>query len=152
MALCGRRLVIFICLCLLDLNKIVLNNDTCKLSLPDLRLWVNLGCSLEEKAQVQPISVHIQLSYANPPSGTQTDQLTDVICYQHIVELASATATQKAYNLIEHLAASIHQTIQQYLTQINYKDTHVVVTIHKLSPPIPNVLGGVLFRYSGKTT
>ncbi len=109
---------------------------TCNLNISDLRLWVHLGCSAEEKTHVQPVSIDIQLSFLTPPKGAQTDNLEETICYKHMTELAEI-AVQQPFDLIEHLAATIYQKIQQHLSKTEYSNTQLAITVHKLSPRFP---------------
>lgn len=119
----------------------------CKLSIKDLRLWVHLGCSDEEKAHPQAISVTLKLYFIKAPLGIITDELTDSICYFQITELVQNTVSEKSFNLVEHLTYKIREAIYQHLKSIGYEDVTLKVTVDKLSPPVPNLLGGVSFSY-----
>ena len=51
------------------------------LTLADLRLWVHLGVSAEEKTNPQAISVNIHIKFPSAPIGTTTDSLAETFCY-----------------------------------------------------------------------
>ena len=120
---------------------------TCKLSIKDLRLWVHLGCSDEEKANPQAISVTLKLYFTKPPLGTTTDKLADSICYFQITELVQNTVSKRSFNLVEHLTYTIREDLYKHLESIGYGDVTLKVTVDKLSPPVPNLHGGVSFIY-----
>ncbi len=128
-------------------TEVFLSNNYSELIVSDLRLWVYLGCSLEEKHYKQPISIDINLFFTTAPSATSSDNIADVMCYDKLTKLAKLEATQKKYNLIEHLAARIHQAIITEVLQAGYKDSTLKIKVTKLKPPIDNVLGGVSFVY-----
>lgn len=47
----------------------------CNLLISDLRLWVHLGCSAEEKFHSQLVSVNIDFTFKSSPLGLTTDRL-----------------------------------------------------------------------------
>ncbi len=119
----------------------------CKLSIKDLRLWVHLGCSPEERTNPQPISITLKLYFTKLPKGTITDVLTDTVCYFQITKLVEEIIAGRNFNLIEHLAHTIHEAVHKYLNSLEHGDATLKVIVNKLSPPVPNVLGGVSFSY-----
>ena len=123
-------------------------NRLCELSVLDLRIWVHLGYSSEEQHHAQPVSVNVLLSFP-PPLGSQTDQLADTLSYAEVAPLIESLVQGRSFHLIEHLAASIYNKIHEELIDQRDRDITLQITVHKLSPPISNVHGGVSFRYSG---
>jgi 7,8-dihydroneopterin aldolase/epimerase/oxygenase len=123
-----------------------------QLSITNLQLWVHLGCSAEEKAQPQPIRIDIQIAFDQPPKGSETDQLEDTICYQMLSDQIKILVEKKTFNLIEYLARSIYNTIYESLLKYINTKFHLSVIVTKLAPPIPNILDGVSFKYSGPET
>lgn len=120
---------------------------TCKLSIKDLRLWVHLGCSLEERANPQPVSITLKLYFTEPPLGLTTDDLADSVCYFKIVELVQKLLSDRTFNLVEHLTLTIHEAVYKHLESISQEKVTLKVIVNKLSPPIPNLHGGVSFSY-----
>ncbi|MDX5495748.1 MULTISPECIES: dihydroneopterin aldolase [unclassified Wolbachia] len=119
----------------------------CNLLISDLRLWVHLGCSAEEKFHSQLVSVNIDFTFKSPPLGLTTDRLEDTICYLEVVQSIQSLVQSKQFNLIEHLTHDIYRAINNLLVQKKHIISSIRVTAHKVAPPVPGVHGGVLFTY-----
>lgn len=119
----------------------------CNLLISDLRLWVHLGCSAEEKFHSQLVSVNIDFTFKSPPLGLTTDRLKDTICYLEVVQSIQSLVQSKQFNLIEHLTHDIYRAINNLLVQKKHIISSIRVTTHKVTPPVPGVHGGVLFTY-----
>lgn len=119
----------------------------CNLLISDLRLWVHLGCSAEEKFHSQLVSVNIDFTFKSPPLGLTTDRLEDTICYLEVVQSIQSLVQSKQFNLIEHLTHDIYRAINNLLVQKKHIISSIRVTTHKVAPPVPGVHGGVLFTY-----
>ncbi|MDC0864991.1 dihydroneopterin aldolase [Rickettsiaceae bacterium] len=122
-----------------------------KLLISDLRLWVSLGCLEQEKCHTQCVSFDIGVTFIDPPKGTYSDHLEDSLCYAKIIDVAKDTADSKKYNLIEHLASSVHRAISASMKEKNLGDNTLSVKVTKLSPPVADLHGGVSFTYCGQT-
>ncbi|AZU37339.1 dihydroneopterin aldolase [Wolbachia endosymbiont of Bemisia tabaci] len=119
----------------------------CNLLISDLRLWVHLGCSVEEKFFPQLVSIDVDFTFKSPPSGLTTDQLKDTICYLEVVQNIQSLVQGKQFNLIEHLTHEIYRSINNLLLRKKHIISSVKVTTHKTAPPVPGVHGGVFFTY-----
>ncbi|UIP92277.1 dihydroneopterin aldolase [Wolbachia endosymbiont of Anopheles demeilloni] len=119
----------------------------CNLLISDLRLWVHLGCSAEEKFSPQLVSIDVDFTFKSPPSGLTTDQFKDTICYLEVVQNIQSLVQGKQFNLIEHLTHEIYRAINNLLLRKKHIISSVKVTTHKTAPPIPGVHGGVFFTY-----
>ncbi|MGL9778807.1 dihydroneopterin aldolase [Wolbachia pipientis] len=119
----------------------------CNLLISDLRLWVHLGCSAEEKFHSQLVSVNIDFTFKSSPLGLTTDRLEDTICYLEVVQSIQSLVQSKQFNLIEHLTHDIYRAINNLLVQKKHIISSIRVTTHKVAPPVPGVHGGVLFTY-----
>lgn len=119
----------------------------CNLLISDLRLWVHLGCSAEEKSSPQLVSIDVDFTFKSPPSGLTTDQLKDTICYLEVVQNIQSLVQSKQFNLIEHLTHEIYRAINNLLLRKKHIISSVRVTTHKIAPPVPGVHGGVFFTY-----
>ncbi|OCA06659.1 dihydroneopterin aldolase [Wolbachia endosymbiont of Trichogramma pretiosum] len=117
----------------------------CNLLISDLRLWVHLGCSTEEKFSPQLVSIDVDFTFKSPPSGLTTDQLKDTICYLEVVQNIQSLVQGKQFDLIEHLTHEIYRAINNLLLQKKHIISSVRVTTHKIAPPVPGVHGGVFF-------
>ena len=112
-----------------------------------MRIWIHLGCSNEEKFHPQLISFNINLDFNSPPKGASTDNLEDTICYLRLVEEIKAYCKNKRFNLIECLTESIYKLTEQLLLPNHNLIASIKITTHKVSPPAPDVHGGVVFTY-----
>ncbi|WP_438456243.1 dihydroneopterin aldolase [Wolbachia endosymbiont of Kerria lacca] len=119
----------------------------CNLLISDLRLWVHLGCSAEEKSSPQLVSIDVDFTFKSPPSGLTTDQLKDTICYLEVVQNIQSLVQGKQFNLIEHLTHEIYRAINNLLLRKKHIISSVRLTTHKIAPPVPGVHGGVFFTY-----
>lgn len=119
----------------------------CNFLISDLRLWVHLGCSAEEKFSPQLVSIDVDFTFKSPPSGLTTDQLKDTICYLEVVQNIQSLVQGKQFNLIEHLTHEIYGAINNLLLRKKHIISSVKVTTHKTAPPVPGVRGGVFFTY-----
>ena len=112
-----------------------------------MRVWVHLGCSDEEKFHAQMVSFNINVNFTNSPLGADTDLLQDTVCYFNLVETVTLHCQEKKFNLIEYLAKSVHQKISDYLESYSHHLQSITVTLHKISPPVQGVHGGVKWTH-----
>ncbi|QKX01643.1 FolB domain-containing protein [Wolbachia endosymbiont of Cruorifilaria tuberocauda] len=119
----------------------------CNLFIQDLRLWVHLGCSLEEKLHSQLVSINVDFAFKSPPLGLITDRLEDTICYLEVVQSIKSLAQSKQFNLIEHFTYDIYVAISNLVTQKMHIISSIRVVTHKVAPPVPDLHGGVTFTY-----
>lgn len=124
------------------------NDNLSNITISDLKLWVHLGCSEQEKHHPQCVSFDISINFTTPPKAIISDNIEDAFCYANATELIKKTIKNKRYNLIEHLAAETHKILNDSLKKQNF-DAQLLVTITKLSPPVADIHGGVSFTYSG---
>jgi len=120
----------------------------CKLSILDCRIWIHLGCSEEEKFHPQLVSFDIDLFFKAIPIGASSDNIEDTICYLKLTEIINNFCQNKRFNLIEYLTYDIYKIIVSSIDQ-NSLLSLIKVTAKKISPPVPNIHGGVSFTYSG---
>ena len=122
----------------------------CRLSVCDLRIWVSLGCSIEEQANPQLVAVDLHVDFTTPPQGLLTDSLDDTVCYRQLADRVKALCdpTQRSFHLIEHMAWVIHQALAQSLKERPETIANLTVNVHKVAPPLPDVYGGTHFTYS----
>jgi dihydroneopterin aldolase len=123
------------------------DNTIFTLSIHDLRIWVHLGCSDEEKFHPQMVSFSIDINFKTLPAGAQTDSLQDTVCYLDLVTIITRQCQEKKFNLVEHLAKSVHEKIAASLSAHIHQLQSITVTLHKISPPVPGVHGGVKWRH-----
>ena len=112
------------------------------LRIRELRLDVRLGCSAEERRVPQEVRVSVELRFARPPAGGITDELGDTICYASLCEALRSYARGREFHLVEKMAADFLELLQAALQG----RAEVAVSVHKVSPPIDGLLGGVEYR------
>ena len=112
-----------------------------------MRIWVRLGCSDQEKFNPQLLSLNVELYFKALPEGATSDRLEDTVCYSDLVQNVKSFCRNRQFNLIEHLTAEIYQVVKDSLKQHRSLVTFIGVTGHKMSPPVPDIHGGVTFTY-----
>ncbi len=116
-----------------------------QLTISDLRLWVSLGCSEQEKFLPQCISIDIYITFLECPEGSHTDNIKDVICYAELTKEITEFCKDKKFNLIEYLASEIYNLISNSILTEYEK---ITVKIAKLKSPIEGIHGSISFTYS----
>ena len=112
-----------------------------------MRIWVHLGCTEQEKFNPQLVSLNIELYFKSLPEGARNDKLEGTVCYAALVQKVKSFCRNRQFNLIEHLTAEIYQVVKDSLKQHRSLVTFIGVTGHKMSPPVPDIHGGVTFTY-----
>ena len=118
-----------------------------KLSVLDLRIWVHLGCSDQEKFNPQLVSLNIELYFKSLPEGAANDGLEDTVCYSDLVLNVKSFCQNRKFNLVENLTREIYKVVEESLKQHRSLVSFICVTGHKISPPVPDIHGGVTFTY-----
>lgn len=117
---------------------------TYQLSFDNLRVWVSLGCTPEERAQFQAVDIGIQLNFKTLPKACHSDKLSETICYAELITAIQTLCANQAFQLIEHLAYCVHKQIIPFLNdQIN-----VAVKVIKIAPPVAGMNCPVSFIYA----
>lgn len=111
------------------------------LCISKLQLQVHLGCEAWERAQRQDIHVTIEARFDEIPRGAATDRLEDTLCYANISKRVTEVCEAKPYHLIEKMGFEIYNLVR---AQVGLQ-TLVGIRIHKLHPPVANLLGGSIF-------
>lgn len=114
------------------------------LKINNFEVWVNLGCSVQEQANLQPVSFTLELKFLKNLSGCHTDKLTDATDYVLLTQIMKNTATVKAYHLIEHMNQCVFDKLVDSLKQQQIF-AEVILTIRKLRVPVENLKDGVEF-------
>ncbi|MDR2540086.1 MAG: dihydroneopterin aldolase [Chlamydiales bacterium] len=109
-----------------------------------MRLWVSLGCSIEERANPQPVNVDIRIGSPKEPIGCHSDQLSDVVCYKMIAEPVIESVKNRSFHLIESLAAHVFAVV---VKQYDLSGFTVEVVITKPNHPVPYIQKGMTFTY-----
>lgn len=113
-----------------------------RMKIRELSLPVSLGCTTEERARLQEVRISVELRFAEVPLGTESDRLNDTICYAKICEALKSYVECKEFHLIEKMANDFDEIIRKIID--GRAESSVIV--HKVKPPINNLLGGVEYR------
>ena len=117
-------------------------------ALHDLRLYMQLGVTEEERARPQHISVDVRC-YSSDPLSSYSDDEGEYICYDKLAESISKFCHAKPYRLIEYLGAAcfaeVRNSIATQLGEEKAKGIAVWLRIHKLNPPVEGLQGGSSF-------
>ena len=96
-----------------------------------LPILANIGAFSYEFNVKQAILLDIKIVFSTLPVGCMSDQLSDVYCYQTLIEEIVAFVDTKHFNLIEHLAHEILALLKNKFPQ-----DAIIVKVTKL--PIIN--------------
>ncbi|SPN73872.1 D-erythro-7,8-dihydroneopterin triphosphate 2'-epimerase,dihydroneopterin aldolase,Dihydroneopterin aldolase [Chlamydia serpentis] len=116
-----------------------------QLVISNFRVWLFLGCSLEERHFKQPVLISVTLSCGLMPPACVSDQLADACCYVELTSLLEEVATAKAYTLIEHLAKEL---LDSLVISFGDKISKIDLEVAKERPPVPNLLNPIKFKIS----
>ena len=113
------------------------------LYLDELVVHVHLGCTREERERAQEVRVSVRLHFSQAPVGAHSDQLTDTVCYAELAQKIRqhAEGAGQEFQLIERLARELFTIVRRTVgAQIQ-----AAVLVHKVKPPVANLLGGTRF-------
>lgn len=114
------------------------------LRLENLALNVHLGCLPEERSARQEVRVTIEIRFSKPPAAVQSDDLAETVCYSEISEAVRKTCEAREYHLIERMAGEIYAITREITGPMEYAE--IGVSVHKVRPPVPGLLGGSHYR------
>ena len=103
------------------------------------------GCSAEERAQLQPFVVDLEL-HLHLRQASRSDDLGDTVDYVAVVSDVKKIVSGTSRNLIETVA----QGIADFLLRRYMLLEGVKITIHKPNPPIKDKFAGAaieIFRH-----
>lgn len=112
-----------------------------KLKLNTLRIMGFIGWSREERSHKQPIDFDLTFKLEKKPRACQSDELSDTINYERLIERIKALLQNESFALLEHLAQKTQDLLQE---EINYP-AKIEIQVTKPAPPLPEVQGGVSF-------
>jgi dihydroneopterin aldolase len=77
----------------------------------------------------------------------RTDKLEDAVCYSRIVKAITSFCQTRSFNLLEHLAASIHKVVDSSIISHRNLVASIYIRACKVSPPNKDIYGGAAFTY-----
>ncbi len=113
-----------------------------KLSVNQFSVSVNLGCTPAERALLQEVRFSLSFVFPIPPEACQSDELAHTICYGEVCDSISAAVKGRPFATIEAMWTAAAASVRPHLK----RDTSVVLTLHKVRPPIDGLLGGVTYE------
>jgi dihydroneopterin aldolase len=81
-----------------------------RLSISDLRVWVHLGFSPEERYESQLVSLDINLFFSND------ELIHDILSYAKIVRYIKVLSESRPFSFMDHLTAMVHEGIKNLLS------------------------------------
>lgn len=123
------------------------NHLSSTLTLSDLRLWVHLGCTEEEKKHAQCVSLSFTFDFLAPVPAVETDRIEDALCYGTVSDAAKICVQGKRFDTIEYLAGCLFTALEP---KVAGKAGAMSVTVHKLTPPVESLHGGAVFTVKGR--
>lgn len=112
------------------------------LKLINLSLQVHLGCTAGERLNTQEVRVSIDIRFHEVPPGIHTDALTDTVCYAELSYAFNEFVAQKEFALIEKLAQGLFDVSQKIVRERGL----IALAVHKVKPPVENLIGGAEYR------
>ncbi|AEE26268.1 dihydroneopterin aldolase [Francisella hispaniensis] len=91
------------------------------LFLSDIEIYVSLGCSEEERAYKQMITLDLELEFSQNYSASNSDNLEETICYYTLRNNIQQFCDSISCNLIEYLAKQIYLFIGEKHRDITIK-------------------------------
>lgn len=89
------------------------------------------GYTAAERRATRRFRVSLELR-APLRTPAQTDRLADTVDYRRVCEIAVRIGTESTYRLLERLAATIAESIQEVYPRVD-----VTVELEKMAPPVP---------------
>lgn len=114
------------------------------LYIKDLSLYLKLGCLPEERKSPQQVLVNMEFRFPKAPHAIESDNLEDTICYAEVSNALKNYCEGKEFKLIEKLARDLALVTKDIIGN----NIALSLTVHKVRPPIENLLGGTLYRIS----
>ena len=115
-----------------------------KISLNNMHFYAYHGCFEEEKTVGTNFLVDCTL-HIDCTNAAWKDDLSKTVNYQEIYELIAQEMQQPA-SILEHLACRIIKQLHSQYPKL----ARVLVTIHKLNPPLGGKIGSVSVALSTK--
>ena len=111
------------------------------LEIKSLTLPVHLGQDKKERDKPQEVIFHITVGFQSAPIEEKTDQLQNSVCYFALCKRVQKLVAQNHFCLIENLGSTVLENLKSFLP----KKVALKVSVHKVSPPVPYLKGGVSY-------
>lgn len=111
-----------------------------RLGIRQLALPVYLGRSSVERHTLQEVHFSMDMEFPEAPKAEKTDSLEDTFCYESVCETLRLFVQNRQFHLIEKLAKESFLILKEKYPLIRFR-----LTLHKTSPPIEGLKGGVTY-------
>lgn len=111
-----------------------------KIVIKDLSIPVHLGMTAEEKEELQEIRWTIQFKTSLP-----ADHKPEV-CYQEVSDKIKFYSQKEKFSSMEELVLFCYNKLKKDFPKIKT----LFLSLHKVSPPLKGLLGGVFLEYGDK--
>ncbi len=117
-------------------------NSTAILSVNEYSFFCSLGCSSDERAQLQEVRASVKIEFSRLPQVCLSDELVDTVCYADLCSAIKKVAEAKSFKTVEHLSHEIHLRIRQIIPE----EHRWYLAVQKVKPPIDGLKNGVTFQ------
>ena len=124
---------------------------TSVIEINSLSFFIHLGCSEEERTNLQEIRVSFRMTLLGQPMACTTDKLEDTICYGKVCTEIRSRIEGSTFQTIEKIAGLILDGIDCSIKE-TAKVHEVWVRVWKVDAPIEGLKGGSAFELSVKHT
>lgn len=112
------------------------------LLIQDYRMMVRLGCEAWERELPQEVRVTLEFSFSEAPLAEVSDELKETLCYAKICEELRQAALNVSFKTVERLGAHLADQLGPHIGL----PCSLKLSIHKVKPPVSNLLNGVTYR------
>ena len=110
-----------------------------KILIKDLSVPARLGMTAEERTNLQEIRWTIQ--FKTSMSGGHKPR----VCYQEVSDKMKSYSQSASFRSMEELAVFCYRSLKKDFPKI----AALSLSLHKVSPPLEGLLGGVFLEYGG---
>ncbi len=106
-----------------------------KITIKDLSIPVHLGMTVEERKGLQEIRWTVRFSVLT--------SMEPPVCYQEVSDKIQLYSQSKSFSSMEEMAVCCYRQLKTDFPKI----TSLSLKLHKVSPPLKGLLGGVFLEY-----
>lgn len=119
-----------------------------QLQLPAINIEMHIGVTDEERHTKQPMLIGLSITFSETPLACISDQISDTVCYDALVQKIVTLAQQNHFHLIEHAAHAFYSAIRN---DMPFHST-LALSVSKCKPPIAQLGAPVTFTYAPQET
>ena len=112
-----------------------------RMQIRDFSAQVFLGWEETERQKPQEVRFFVDLVFPVSLRAQQSDELSDTICYDEVCGWISRSVAHQSFRTVEHLFQAVREDLRKEIS----KEVRLQLKVHKVLPPVPGLLGGVIF-------